>query len=50
MNDLKPFVHGEEGTHYVCDNRLKEEGGKAICCECNPHEDCDMNNKKEVDN
>ena len=40
MNDLKPFQHGEEGTHSVCKNRLKKEGGKATCCVCNPHENC----------
>jgi len=43
----------KEGTHYVCDKRLKEEGGEAICCGCNPHEDCNLfigRNKKEVYN
>jgi len=36
MNDLKPFKHGEEGTHYSCDVALKEGLG---CCGCNNH-DC----------
>lgn len=27
-------------THSVCDKRLKKEGGKSLCCECNPHDDC----------
>lgn len=43
MSDLKPFVHGEEGTHYCCNARIKAEGGKALCCECNPHEGCELN-------
>lgn len=33
--------HGDEGTHYCCDKRLKEEGGKAKCCECFPHKGCE---------
>jgi len=35
MNDLKPFQHGEEGTHYACDIALRERNG---CCGCNGHE------------
>lgn len=27
-------------THSVCDKRLKKEGGKSLCCECSPHDDC----------
>lgn len=45
MNDLKPFKHGEEGTHSCCNARLKKEGGKAMCCYCNPHKDCEFTNK-----
>ena len=37
MTDLDKFKHGEEGTHSCCAERLKREGGKAKCCECNPH-------------
>lgn len=40
MTDTKPFVHGEEGTHSVCANRLAKDGGKSHCCTCEPHEDC----------
>ena len=36
MNDLKPFNHGEEGTHYACDVALKEGN---TCCGCTKH-DC----------
>jgi len=34
-------------THYVCDVRLKEKGGKAICCACDPHENCVLSASKE---
>lgn len=37
MNDLKPFKHGEEGTHYVCQEVLELKGGKATCCGCSGH-------------
>ena len=47
MNDLKPFKHGEEGTHFCCDKRLKKEGKKARCCECVPHDDCEFNTNKK---
>jgi len=46
MDDLKPFVHGQEGTHWACQNRMKKEGGKATCCECKPHKGCDDSIKK----
>lgn len=36
MNDLKPFKHGIEGTHYSCDVALQEGLG---CCGCSGH-DC----------
>lgn len=42
MNDVKPFTHGDEGTHYVCATRLKQEGGEAHCCYCVPHEGCEI--------
>jgi len=32
MTDSKPFNHGEEGTHSVCDKH--NIGGKSVCCEC----------------
>jgi hypothetical protein len=40
--DLKPFKHGSEGTHSCCNTRLKEMGGKATCCYCDPHLFCDI--------
>jgi hypothetical protein len=42
VSDVKPFVHGEEGTHSACDRRLKAEGGQAKCCYCSPHKDCEL--------
>lgn len=40
-NDLKPFKHGEEDTHYACDEILYklEEGDEFItpCCACIGH-------------
>ena len=45
MNDLKPHKHGDEGigsTHSCCKRRLKEMGGKATCCVCDPHLPCDF--------
>ena len=38
MNDLKPFNHGEEGTHSVCNKH--NIGGKSVCCECAGKTDC----------
>ena len=48
MNDLKPPVHGDEGTHAVCNARLKTEGEQATCCFCNPHQDCEIYNPLAV--
>ena len=48
MNDLKPFQHGEEGTHGCCDKRLQKEGGKARCCYCVPHEKCEFNQLEKL--
>lgn len=42
FDDLKPFEHGEEGTHSCCSKRLSKEGGKARCCYCVPHEGCEI--------
>lgn len=50
MNDLRPYRHGDEGvgsTHIACQNRLEKEGGKATCCECNPHENCNLHERKD---
>lgn len=32
-------------THNVCNERLAREGGKATCCECDPHEGCTLGMK-----
>lgn len=37
MNDLKPFEHGQEGTHFACQERLEELGLRATCCGCIGH-------------
>ena len=37
MNDLKPFEHGQEGTHFACQERSEELGGKVTCCGCIGH-------------
>ena len=34
--------HGKEGTHTACDRRLEVEGGKARCCYCVPHGNCEL--------
>jgi hypothetical protein len=44
VNDLKPFKHGSEGTHYACQNRIKTDGGVTSCCECVPHKNCNLLN------
>lgn len=38
MNDLKPFKHGQEGTHFACPAQIKKFGDKVKCCACNKHE------------
>ena len=38
MNDLKPFQHGEDGTHSVCNKH--NIGYKSACCECSGRGDC----------
>ena len=41
MNDLEEHKHGDEGrgsTHYVCEEILQRDGGKALCCGCTVHE------------
>ena len=40
--ELKGMKHGHEGTHSVCDVRLKKGGGKARCCICEPHDECKL--------
>lgn len=29
-------------THQCCNERLAREGGKATCCDCDPHEGCTL--------
>jgi len=38
MTDKKPFKHGEEGTHSVCNKH--NIGGKSVCCECSGKAGC----------
>src|SRR3990167_1000810 len=39
---------GGEETHSACQKRIKEEGGKARCCHCVPHKDCEINSTPKV--
>ena len=32
----------DEGSHACCNKRLLEEGGKARCCTCRPHDECEF--------
>src|SRR3990167_6168460 len=34
---------GGEETHSACLKRIREEGGKARCCYCVSHKDCEIN-------
>lgn len=35
------MIHTPESTtHWACEKRLEEEGGKVTCCACEKHE-CD---------
>lgn len=43
-------MHNDYQTHCVCNKRLKKEGGKAKCCECNPHKGCDFDEVKKAVN
>lgn len=36
-------------THTCCKARLEKEGGKARCCYCVPHEDCDFTPTTEME-
>jgi hypothetical protein len=38
MSDLKPFIHGEEQTHYACVAMFKAYGANVNCCGCSGHE------------
>ena len=40
MNDLMPFEHGEEGTHYSCRAQSEKYGSSVRCCGCSEH-DCE---------
>lgn len=37
ISDVKPFEHGEEGTHYACPEASEEYGNKVLCCHCSGH-------------
>ena len=40
---LNDFMTKNSDTHVVCEERLAREGGKATCCDCDPHEGCTIN-------
>jgi len=44
MSDLKPFKHGEENTHSVCNKH--NTGGKSVCCDCSGKDDCGYESMK----
>lgn len=44
-NDLLPFKHGEEGTHYACAEVLLDDTMRT-CCGCSGHE-CKENKPRE---
>lgn len=53
MEDLKNHKHGDDGgslTHFCCNGRLKELGGKSQCCQCVPHNDCELNEQEVCPN
>lgn len=37
IEDLKPFEHGQEGTHNACSEMIEKYGGKTQCCTCTGH-------------
>ena len=37
IDDTKPFVHGQEGTHFACQEMVEKYGGKTQCCGCTGH-------------
>lgn len=44
------FIKGvamDTETHNVCNNRLAKEGGEARCCDCEPHEGCNLKELEE---
>ena len=46
MPDPKPFQHGEEGTHSVCNKH--SIGGKSVCCECSGKAGCGDDPKTDI--
>lgn len=38
INDVQPFGHSSEGSHFACKERFDKLGGKVTCCGCNGHE------------
>lgn len=42
LSDVKPFNHGQEGTHFSCSKMIEMMGGNVLCCQCVGHE-CDDN-------
>src|SRR3972149_823836 len=48
MDDLKPFVHGSEGTHSACE-KIVERGAKLECCGCSGHKCKDNEDDEETE-
>lgn len=38
LDDLQPFKHGQDGTHYACPEMMEKLGGDVGCCGCNRHQ------------
>lgn len=35
--DHQLFIHGQDDTHYACDQMVAKHGGKVRCCGCTGH-------------
>lgn len=38
MDDLKTFTHGQEGTHYACQEMVVKFKYEVGCCGCHNHQ------------
>ena len=38
----------EHITHYTCNKRLQQKGGKAECCYCSKHSHCEFSRKCKI--
>lgn len=40
----------DDGVHTTCSKRLDKYGANAHCCNCIPHEDCNMDEVSKLSN